>query len=79
VTARHFNPRDRGNYAIYRECEVNRCPGCGRTHWIVGRVTAECAFCATALPLDVPESLEAPSIRTFGRGGGRVKRMMAFA
>jgi hypothetical protein len=30
---------------------VNHCPGCGRTHWIIGRVSAECAFCATALPL----------------------------
>ena len=26
-------------------------PGCGRTHWIIGRISAECAFCATALPL----------------------------
>ena len=26
-------------------------PGCGRTHWIIGRMSAECAFCATALPL----------------------------
>lgn len=26
------------------------CPGCGRSHWIVGRLLAECAFCATALP-----------------------------
>jgi hypothetical protein len=36
---------------VYRENEVNHCPGCGRTHWYLGRVLAECAFCSTALPL----------------------------
>ena len=41
----------RGYHAVYREHEVNHCPGCGRTHWIIGRMSAECAFCATALPL----------------------------
>lgn len=41
----------RGYHAVYREQEVNHCPGCGRTHWLVGRISAECAFCATALPL----------------------------
>ncbi len=25
------------------------CPGCGQQQWNVGRVTAECATCATAL------------------------------
>ncbi|MCJ8191360.1 hypothetical protein [Sphingomicrobium aestuariivivum] len=43
---------DRGYHAVYREAEVNHCPGCGRTHWLVGRTSAECAFCATALPLE---------------------------
>jgi len=42
---------ERGYYAVYRDHEVNHCPGCGRMHWIIGRVSAECAFCATALPL----------------------------
>lgn len=46
-----IDPRLRGYRAIYRENELNRCPGCGRTHWYVGRCSAECAFCATALPL----------------------------
>jgi hypothetical protein len=36
---------------VYRENEVNHCPGCGRTHWYVGRILAECGFCSTALPL----------------------------
>jgi len=48
---RHFDPNIRGYHAVYREGEVNHCPGCGRTHWIIGRQLAECAFCTTALPL----------------------------
>jgi hypothetical protein len=49
----HFahNPGARGYHVVYRENEVNHCPGCGRTHWYVGRVSAECGFCGTALPL----------------------------
>ena len=46
-----FNPAMRGYHAVYRENEVNHCPGCGRTHWMLGRLLAECAFCGTALPL----------------------------
>lgn len=46
-----FDPNVRGYHAVYREGEVNHCPGCGRTHWHIGRLLAECAFCATALPL----------------------------
>ncbi|HEU5482259.1 MAG TPA: hypothetical protein VFU80_04090 [Sphingomicrobium sp.] len=47
----HFDPNARGYHAAYREGEVNHCPGCGRSHWIIGRQLAECAFCSTALPL----------------------------
>jgi hypothetical protein len=46
-----FDPARRGYHAVYRENEVNHCPGCGRTHWLLGRLLAECAFCGTALPL----------------------------
>jgi hypothetical protein len=46
-----FDPNARGYHAVYREGTVNHCPGCSRTHWIIGRMLAECAFCATALPL----------------------------
>ncbi|HEY1143819.1 MAG TPA: hypothetical protein VGE68_07265 [Sphingomicrobium sp.] len=46
-----FDPAIRGYHAVYRENEVNHCPGCGRTHWFLGRMLAECAFCGTALPL----------------------------
>ena len=46
-----INPATRGYHAVYHAGEVNHCPGCGRTHWIIGRLSAECAFCTTALPL----------------------------
>lgn len=44
-------PATRGYHVAYRPGEANRCPGCGRSHWHVGRVSAECGFCGTALPL----------------------------
>lgn len=44
-------PELRGHNVVYRLGEAQRCPGCGRRHWLVGRTMAECAFCATALPL----------------------------
>ena len=49
--ANTYHPAGRGYHAVYRENEVNHCPGCGRTHWMIGRMSAECAFCTTALPL----------------------------
>ena len=49
--AQTINPAARGYYAAYRPHQVNHCPGCGRSHWLVGRLLAECAFCSTALPL----------------------------
>jgi hypothetical protein len=44
--------QERGYHMVYREQETNHCPGCGHTHWYVGRLMAECAFCQTALPLE---------------------------
>jgi len=44
----------RGYHAVYRGDGSDRCPGCGRQHWIVGRLSAECAFCATALMKERP-------------------------
>lgn len=41
----------RGNHAVYRRGELNRCPSCGRSHWEIGRSTAECGFCHAALPI----------------------------
>jgi hypothetical protein len=41
----------RGHHIIYRANESNHCPGCGRSQWYIGRISAECSFCATAVPL----------------------------
>jgi len=41
----------RGHHIVYRANEANRCPGCGRSQWYVGRINAECGFCGTAVPL----------------------------
>lgn len=46
-----FDPRQQGYHVVYRQGERNFCPGCGRSHWLVGRISAECAFCSTAIPL----------------------------
>lgn len=46
-----FDLSARGYQVLFRANECNRCPGCGRAQWYVGRVTAECVFCGTALPL----------------------------
>jgi hypothetical protein len=48
--AQPHDPSRRGYHAVYRPHQTNHCPGCGRTHWYVGRASAECGFCATALP-----------------------------
>ena len=45
------NPLKGGYTMLYHKGEVNHCPGCGGTHWLVGRGSAECARCDTALPL----------------------------
>lgn len=59
-----FDPAVRGYHAVYREDAVNHCPGCGRTHWLIGRMLAECGFCGTALPLS----------EGYFRGAGSVHR-----
>lgn len=41
----------RGHHIVYRANTSNHCPGCGRSHWYIGRVSAECGFCGTAIPL----------------------------
>jgi hypothetical protein len=61
------DPRRRGYHVVYRENEVNHCPGCGRSHWFVGRLSAECGFCATALPLAETMRTGAGLFRSRGR------------
>lgn len=58
----NWKPYERGYHAVYHEHEVNHCPGCGRTHWIIGRISAECAFCATALALAEASMRDGPVI-----------------
>ena len=64
-----YNPMNRGYHAVYREGETNHCPGCGRTHWHIGRITAECAFCSTALPLQESRSGVDAEVRTRNNSG----------
>lgn len=44
------DPERRGYSVVFRRDQVNHCPGCGRSQWHVGRSSAECAFCETAIP-----------------------------
>src|SRR4051794_20171424 len=56
----------RGHHIVYRANESNHCPGCGRSQWYIGRVSAECGFCGTAVPLaeaSVQEASRAPLVR----------------
>lgn len=74
-TFRPFEPAARGFHSIFRADSANHCPGCGRSQWIVGRATAECAFCATALPIADATASSAPLPRLLGKGGGKVLRV----
>lgn len=47
-------PTMRGFIVLYRPGETNLCPGCSGRHWLVGRMSAECPRCGTALPLISP-------------------------
>jgi hypothetical protein len=66
-----INPTPRGFGAVYRENQTNHCPGCGRTHWLIGRISAECAFCSTALPLAEASQPNLEPPRIWSRGGKR--------
>ena len=43
--------RRSGYRPAYRVMNPQPCPGCGQAQWLIGRATAECALCGTALPL----------------------------
>jgi hypothetical protein len=59
------NLSQRGYQVLFRQNESNHCPGCGRAQWYVGRITAECVFCHTALPL---------ADAHWGESGGRERK-----
>jgi hypothetical protein len=69
------DPAGRGYHAVYREHETNHCPGCGRTQWYIGRLSAECAFCSTAMPLEasLSQNCSKPVIVERGKGGGPIQ------
>ncbi len=60
----------RGHHIVYRANESNHCPGCGRSHWYIGRVSAECGFCGTAVPLAEARHDDAAT----GSGSARTRR-----
>ena len=51
----------RGHHIVYRANSDNHCPGCGRSHWYIGRISAECGFCGTAVPLAEARHDETPA------------------
>lgn len=50
----------RGYLVLFRQDEQNHCPGCGHSQWFVGRISAECGICGTALPL-AADSQQSPA------------------
>ena len=52
-----------GSSAAYRPQQTNHCPDCAQSHWLVGRLTAECAFCGAALPLMAGSSFGSTVVR----------------
>lgn len=67
-----IDPSLRGYQVLFHANETNHCPGCGRGQWYVGRVTAECVFCGTALPL--AEAHWGESGSTWSHAGAPVAR-----
>ena len=63
----------------YHLGETNHCPGCGRSQWHIGRTTAECAFCHTAVQLSEQPAAQPLPMRIFGKGGGKVSRVLVAA
>lgn len=55
--------KEMGFRPLYHRNSVNHCPGCGQAQWYVGRISAECAFCGTALPLQEIVSRESRPVR----------------
>ena len=65
----------RGHHIVYRANASNHCPGCGRSQWYVGRVSAECGFCGTAVPLAEARHDDAtPGKAAKGRAGTAEQR-----
>lgn len=61
----------RGYHVEYRGDGTDRCPGCGRQQFHIGRFSAECAFCGTAVPLPGTGIVGAGTFWRRGGGGSR--------
>ncbi len=61
--------RDFAFSPLYYPQEVNHCPGCSGTSWYLGRFSAECAKCHTALPF--AQSMQQSMRPIFVRGHDR--------
>lgn len=70
-------PQERGYHVVYRDHQANHCPGCGRCQWLIGRLMAECAFCATALPLESGLMTGLQSVRHTRRDHGLEQSLAA--
>ncbi len=64
-----FMMPQRSAVPLYHQDTVNHCPSCSHTQWHIGRATAECAFCATAMPLSAVAAQ--PMEPRFTRHAGR--------
>lgn len=58
----------RGMQWTYWRDSVNHCPGCGRTSWYIGRFSAECCHCRTALALEHSGMLGVGTFRLYRHG-----------
>lgn len=47
----HYAYPERAYMPLYHQGSTNHCPACSGNHWIIGRSSAQCAYCHTALPL----------------------------
>jgi hypothetical protein len=63
----------RGHHIVYRANESNHCPGCGRSQWYIGRISAECSFCGTAVPL--AEASRQEATRRSGAANGTSRKV----
>jgi len=63
-----FRAAELGFRLFYHRNSVNHCPGCGQAQWYIGRISAECAFCGAALPLQEIVSREARPVHHRGQG-----------
>jgi PilZ domain-containing protein len=64
----------RGHHIVYRTNADNHCPGCGRSQWYIGRISAECGFCGTAVPLAEARHDETPTARSRAAAGTSEQR-----